>query len=81
MSPDQKFYAFIDEWAKDRNCAFIEQGADGHESEGLIDGMEVDDIWGWLLPEGVTEKSDEYYGCVEWSLQDGKLVLTWNTYD
>lgn len=81
MDPDQKFFAFLRKWAEDKNCQFIPQGCDGRESPDLIDGMAVDDVWGWLLPKDVTETSDDYFGCVEWSVQDGKLVLVWNSYD
>ena len=51
---------------------------DGRESPDLIDGMAVDDVWGWLLPEGVTEKDDDHFGCVEWRLNNGKLELSWH---
>ena len=81
MDPDQKFIAFIEEWAEKQGCDFIIEDFDGHESPELIDGMAVDGVWGWLVPKGVTEKSDEYFGCVEWSVQNGNLILTWNTYD
>lgn len=81
MNPDRKFYEFVIEWAKKRNCTFIVQGCDGRESPKLIDGMAADDIWGWMLPDGVKEISDDYFGCVEWSEMDGKLCLKWNTYD
>lgn len=81
MDADQKFIAFIDEWAKQRGCTFEIENFDGRESPDLIDGMAVDDVWGWLLPEGVTEKDDEHFGCIEWSEQNGKLCLAWKTYD
>lgn len=80
MSPDQKFFDFVSEWAKQRGCTFVEQGWYGRKSPDLIDGMAADDIWGWLLPEGIEEPSDSYFGCVEWSEQNGKLHLEWNTY-
>ena len=79
MTPDQKFFNFISEWASARNCTFIEQGCDGRESTDLIDGMAVDDVWGWLLPEGETEKSDEFFGCIVWKNDNGVLELNWES--
>lgn len=81
MSPDQKFYQFIDRWAEAQGCRFIEQGCDGHESPDLIDGMEVDDVWGWLVPADTAQETDQHFGCIEWSVLDGKLLLTWNPYN
>ncbi len=81
MDAEQRFSHFIQQWAKDRKCQFIEQDYDGRESDHLIDGMAPDDVWGWLLPEGVTEKSDDYFGCIEWEEKDGHLVLRWETYE
>lgn len=81
MNPDQKFFAFITGWAKDRNCIFIPQACDGRESPDLVEGMAVDDVWGWLLPEGVTKKDNEHFGCIEWSVKNGKLQLEWNDYE
>lgn len=48
MNPDQKFFAFIQAWARKRNCRFEIENFDGRESPDLIDGMAVDDVWGWL---------------------------------
>ena len=62
------------------NCTFEIEACDGRESPDLIDGMAVDDVWGWLLPDGVTEKDDDYFGCLEWSVNDGKLELSWHIY-
>ena len=59
MNPDQKFFEFIKQWARDRGCTFEPQACDGRES--MIDGMAIDDVWGWLLPEGVTEKDDAHF--------------------
>lgn len=81
MDPDQKFIAFVYKWAKQHKCTFVIDDFDGHESPDLIDWMAVDDVWGWLLPEGVTEKDDDYFGCAEWSIDRGKLELSWNSYD
>ena len=77
VNPDQKFFDFINRWAAAQGCTFIEQGCDGRESPALIDGMAADDVWGWLLPEGITQKSDEFFGCIVWNVVDGKLNLTW----
>lgn len=77
MDADQKFFNFVQEWAKNRKCTFVEQGCDGRESSRLIDGMAADDIWGWLLPDGVSEPTDEHFGCVVWAEKDGHLVLKW----
>lgn len=76
MNPDQKFFEFIGQWARDRGCTFEPQACDGRES--MIDGMAIDDVWGWLLPEGVTEKDDTHFGCLEWSVENGHLALRWN---
>lgn len=81
MDPDQKFFRFLMAWAKKQGRTFIPQACDGRESPDLIDGMAVDDVWGWLLPEGMTEEDDDYFGCVEWSEQNGELHLTWNSCD
>lgn len=76
MNPDQKFFEFIKRWARDRGCTFEPQACDGRES--MIDGMAVDDVWGWLLPEGAAEKGDAHFGCLEWSVENGGLALRWN---
>lgn len=77
MNADQKFFNFVQKWARERKCTFIEQGYDGRESDHLIDDMSADDIWGWLLPEGTTETSDEHFGCIVWSEENGRLLLKW----
>ena len=40
--------------------------------------MAVDDVWGWMLPEGTAEKNNDNFGCLEWSVVNGKLMLQWN---
>ena len=47
----------------------------------MIDGMAVADVWGWLLPEGTQEKTDENYGCVEWKEETGRLELKFKRYE
>lgn len=79
MDADQKFFAFINQWASSQGLTFVEQGCDGREAEHLIDGMAVDDVWGWMLPEGVTEVSDDFFGCIVWREKNGKLILNWET--
>lgn len=81
MDPDQKFMKFVAEWASARHCTFEVETFDGNESPDLIDGMAVDDVWGWLLPVGTTEKTDEHYGCIEWKNNAGHLILEWKQYD
>ena len=81
MNPDQKFFNYIAKWAADHGCTFEIESYDGHESPDLIDGMAVDDVWGWLVPIGVSKNEDEHYGCLEWSVKGGKLSLSWNKYD
>lgn len=81
MNSDQKFFHFVRDWAKDQKCTFVEQGCDGRESTHLIDDMAADDIWGWLLPEGVNEPSDDYFGCIVWKEKNGHLFLEWRKYD
>lgn len=80
MDPDQKFMEFVKQWAAAQHCTFAVETFDGNESPDLIDGMAVDDVWGWLIPEGVANKTDENYGCIEWELIHGQLVLTWEQY-
>lgn len=79
MNADQKFVQFLHKQAKNMGCSFIIDNFDGREPPDLIDGMEVDDVWGWLLPFGVTEKTNDHYGCFIWSLDDGALKITWRT--
>lgn len=78
MNPDQKFFEYIGEWARSQKCTFIEQGCDGRESYKLIDGMAADDVWGWLLPEGVKTPEDKYFGCIIWEEIEGRLHLKWD---
>lgn len=78
MNPDQKFFDFVQQWAKKRGWTFEIQACDGRESSDLIDGMAVDDVWGWMLPEGTAEKNNDNFGCLEWSVVNGKLMLQWN---
>ena len=80
MTAEQKFMAFLHEWAKKKRCTFVEESPDQHECDHLIDGMATVDTWGWLLPEGTTEKNDDFFGCVEWHEVNGCLELTWNSY-
>ncbi len=79
MDPDTKFLDFIEKWAGEQGCRFIVENYDGRESDSLIDGMAVDDVWGWLLQEG-EKKTDANFGCLEWKLVDDRLVLEWNQY-
>lgn len=58
MDSDQRFFFYIRKWAE-KNCTFVAQGCDGRESSHLIDGMDADDVWGWLLPKGITRISDD----------------------
>ena len=81
MDADQRFAAFIDQWAAKQGCRFITQACDGRESPDLIDGMAVDDVWGWLLRPGEAEATDDNFGCIEWSVENGRLKPEWNTYD
>ena len=80
MNPDTKFIDFVEKWAEERGCRFIIEDFDGRESDSLIDGMAVDDVWGWLLREGESE-TDDNFGCLEWKLVDGQLVLEWKQYE
>lgn len=79
MNPDQKFFEFLKAWAEKQGCVFIPQACDGRESPTLIDGMAVDDVWGWLLPNGTTKRDDQHFGLVEWSDNAGSLHLTWKS--
>ena len=81
MTPDQKFFYFIKDWANKRNCTFEISSCDGNESPNLIDGMAVDDVWGWLIPNGEEKNDDKHFGCLEWRLNNGKLEMSWNKYE
>ena len=76
MDADQKFNAFLKQWAENQGCDFEIESFDGRESPELIDGMAVDDVWGWLTPKG-QERKDEDFGCVEWRVEEGQLILKW----
>ena len=84
---DAKFNDFIHQWAAERGCKFIIENFDGRESPELIDGMAVDDVWGWMIPGNMEEPKegekpdDEFFGCIEWSIVDDKLHLEWNLYE
>lgn len=80
MDADQKFFAFVNEWASKRGCTFVVEGYDGRECDHLIDGMAADDVWGWMLPNGTTVPNDTFFGCVVWSEDNGQLILTWETF-
>ena len=80
MNPDQKFVAFLEKWAKDQGCTFEIESFDGREAPDLIDGMAVDDVWGWKIPVG-EKKSDDCYGCAEWKIEDGKLIIEFKNYE
>ena len=47
---------FLHDWAKSKGFTLIIDVCDGRESSDLIDGMAVDDVWCWLLPNGVNQK-------------------------
>ena len=81
MNGEQLFIRRVEQWAREQNCTFVIGDPDGHESDHLIDGMSAFDLWGWLLPKGVTEASDDYFGCVVWEEKDGHLLLHWETYE
>ena len=76
MDADQRFAVFIDGWAAERNSVFITDSFDGRESPELIDGMAVDDVRGWLIPNG-SAKDDRFFGCLCWRNENGHLELTW----
>ena len=79
MDADQRFFSFVQQWASEKGCKFIEQAPDSRESDHLIDGMLAADIWGWLLPDGVQEVSDEYFGCIVWEERNHHLFLKWES--
>ena len=80
MDPDQRLFEFLMKWAEQMGCTFIVQACDGNEPDDLIDGMAVDDVWGWLVPMENPVKSDQYFGCAQWSLENGKLKIDWTPY-
>lgn len=80
MNPDQKFIDFLKRWAASQGCTFEIENFDGREAPDMIDGMAVDDVWGWMVPKGEV-KSDVHFGCAEWKNENGKLILEWKTYD
>lgn len=83
LDPEQKFWHFLMDWAKEQNGVFIQQAPDQRESEGLIEGMAAVDMWGWFLPAGIPEPpegedpDDDFFGLVRWSVVDGHLHLEW----
>lgn len=42
--------------------------------------MAAFDFLGWLLPKGVTEAPDDYFGCIVWEEEDSHRILRWETY-
>lgn len=79
MNEDQKFWKFVNEWAKEQNCTFDLQCCDSRESDKPIDGMNAVDMWGWLLKEGEEKDDKKNFGCVIWTEKDGKVELEWKT--
>lgn len=79
MNPDQKFIAFLKEWANAQGCTLEIESFDGRESHELIDGMAADDVWGWKVPFGEV-RTDDHFGCAEWKKHSGKLTIKWKTY-
>lgn len=75
--PDQLFSDFLQQWAARQGCTFLVDAFDGRESNMLINGMAVDDVWGWLLPSGISEPSEDFFGCVVWTYINENLILTW----
>ena len=81
VKADIKFHDFLTEWIKKQNCRFVMESFLGREPKEFIDGMAVDDVSGYLIPLDLEEEPEDYgkyYGWIEWSMEDGKLVLTWN---
>lgn len=76
---DAKFNKYLKNWAKGNGKTFEIESFDGRET--LFDGMAVADVWGWLLDTPDSERTDENYGCVEWSIDGNNLTLTWNDYE
>ena len=80
MNPDQKFIAFLEKWAETQGCTFEIDSFDGRESPDLIDGMAVDDVWGWRIPKG-EKKTDNNYGCAVWKNTNDGLFIEWKNYN
>ncbi len=66
-----KYFAIVDQKAKERNCIFFISEADGREF--YEDDMEGDDLWGWLIPE---DRADEF----EKLWAEGKENDDWNDF-
>ena len=88
MTGESEFIEFLGNWAKAQNKVFVVESFDGDEMDETIDGVRAADVWGWLVPEGtdtrisslVSNNSDDY-GCVEWSIEDGRIALDFRKYE
>lgn len=76
-SPAQKWFDYVLRWAEAQGKTFAVEDF-GHR-EYDIEGMEVVDVWGWLLPNEEAEKTEENYGLLQWYMVDGTIRLYWNT--
>lgn len=74
---DIKFSIFLEEWAISQGMIFDIESFDGRED--FIDGMAVDDVWGWLLKSKNEPHTDDNFGVVEWSVNDGVVKLEWHS--
>ena len=72
-----KYFAIVDQKARDRNYIFFISEADGREFYG--DDIEGDDLWGWLIPNDRADEFEklwaadkenddwiEFFVCAEW---------------
>ncbi len=73
MDADQKYIAYLEQWAKEQGKRFIIEDFDARET--LFEGMAVAEVWGWLIAED-EKPDDSNFGLLQWSLDGGALKLT-----
>lgn len=74
--PQQKWLDYILRWAESHGNTFVIEDYEWVDYD--IDGMEVVDVWGWLMPEDNAVQTDERYGLLQWYMEDGAIKLYWN---
>ncbi len=80
---EQKYIDFVIKQAQERGFIFIVDTGDGRDFE--TDDMYIEDLCGWLCPEGAPleeQKKEKYYCFAEWEIKkDGSLQVVFNKYD
>lgn len=75
--PQQRWLDYILRWAEAQGKTFVVEDFEPEEYD--IHDMEVVDVWGWLLPNEETDKTEENYGLLQWYMKDGTIKFYWNT--